>query len=190
MSLIISNDISNNVSIIIGRERSLEVKGYKALVNALIKRMTAEQIESCTITKNNKSIINMDLVTREFEYLGCLHSENGGNNCVCGVRILHEHTIQNKVTSDRHIIGSSCCDHWLRHCTSSYKTRNRDKTLKLCFKTLKNIWKQMPIMPVGKYKGQKMKQIVKKDIRYARFVYSQFDDDIKNDMQKTILKYQ
>lgn len=190
MSQIIATEINNkDVKIIIGRKRSSHTSGYKALVNALIQRMTDTQIELCTITNNNKSIISMDLVTNEFDYRGPIEGDCG-SQCICGVRILHEHCICNIETNDSFIIGSTCCDHWTRHSALSYKPRHHKRTLQLCFKTFKDKWQSMPIMNVGKYKGKTMKYVVKQDLPYAKYVFNNFSGDIKDDMCKTIIKYQ
>ena len=189
MSKIIKTNINNEeIPVLINRHRSSNITGYKALIKSLMDHMTEAQIQSVVKTYNSKSIIVMDNIVKLFDYEG-YNEESLCTHCICGVHIVHNHIIRNIETSNNCVIGSTCCDHWIRNTIHSYKINDHKRDMKTMFNVLKNLYLSAPKMKVGKYKNIKMRWIVEHDINYARYVERDFKRFIKNAMKQCIEEY-
>ena len=190
MSKIIRLNINGEqMPILIMRKRSSSMNTYKKLFVAMFNDMTSEQIMSLIQTKNSKPFIILDDIVAQFDYEGFIGEQS--SFCICGVSIQYQYSIRNLVTDNQLIVGSTCVSHWDNSTIPDDKPGLIKSALKQVFNVLKNIYKNMPIMPCGKYKKKKMKWIVKNDLAYARYVYAKFEDQsVVQQMEQTILKYQ
>jgi uncharacterized protein (DUF3820 family) len=147
---------------------------YMKLVNSLIHRMTLTQIEGIIETYNGTNILLLDNVLKSFQYIGEIDNDNGHKRCICSVKIDRLFLIVNRETRISYNIGSTCCLHWRRNTHTKHKA---DRSLRNVFQALKLNYLSAPKMSFGKYKGERISKLVKRQRSYIHWVQSKWFAD-------------
>lgn len=160
--------------------------GYVPLIKKLFELLTDDQMSNLIKCQNNKYYMLHDDLVDCFNYQGYEKIPEGGGRCICGHTIIYNHIIVNCETMESFTVGSSCCYHWITRSHLSYTKNMTGKILKKCFKVLKENYTSSPKFTFGKYKGRKIRQVVKHDKQYCRWVIRTVDS---SKLKDTLSKY-